>query len=196
MKDNINILYLIIFIGSIWTVNTTISPNINSAISKIKESRKDLYIKQSFNEQDNLVYLSKSIDNFVPEKLDKVQLSNLIANLAQKSLVEIESLDIKESKESNELTRSNINYKSNNKDILAIDEIWSNTLKEVNISLSIKGEKMAIYSFCSKLSKSPQYMNISSLNIKFSPLYTVNNISNDNNIVSGNIIIKTYYKKL
>lgn len=198
MKNYINILSLIVFVISIWTVNTTFSPTIDSTVSKIKESRKDLALKQSFAEQSNLADLSKSIDSFVPEKLDKGLLINLMAKFAQESFVEIKSLDIQgvEKRISNN-SASDIDISNKNSTISIEDSntISTNTLKEINIDIDIQGNKQAIYKFCSQLYSSEQYMDI--LSINFVPIY--NNIqlnSSTNNIISAKITISTYYKKL
>ena len=175
MKNYINILSLIVFVISIWTVNTTFSPTIDSTVSKIKESRKDLALKQSFAEQSNLADLSKSIDSFVPEKLDKGLLINLMAKFAQESFVEIKSLDIQgvEKRISNN-SASDIDISNKNSTISIEDSntISTNTLKEINIDIDIQGNKQAIYKFCSQLYSSEQYMDI--LSINFVPIY--NNI--------------------
>lgn len=183
MKNYINILALIIFILGIWTVNSFIYVNVNESIVKIQNSKKDLALKASFDKQGDPIQLSKSIDEFVPEKLDKGQLSNLISRFANEASVGIQSLSIKES----------VNLKNNNQ---KSDENnnFNNKLKAVSIEIKIKGTKQSIYNFCSKLSQSKQYMDIYSINLDFNKY--LNSLSSSNQDVEGDILVITYYTKL
>lgn len=195
MKKYINILALIVFIVSIWTVNTLISTPIDSVTSNIENSRKDLVFKQSFAEQSDVSSLSKSIDSLVPEKLDKGLLIDLVAKFASESFVEIKSLDIQAVER--KINNSSIDTsKKNNNSPIESNNISINTLKEININIDVQGNKQAIYNFCSKLSQSDQYMNI--LSIDLTPVANSNSQSNTsaNNIMSAKISISTYYKKL
>jgi len=195
MKKYINILALIVFIVSIWTVNTFISTTIDSVTSNIENSRKDLVFKQSFAEQSDVSSLSKSIDSLVPEKLDKGLLIDLVAKFASESFVEIKSLDIQAVER--KINNSSIDTsKKNNNSPIESNNISINTLKEININIDVQGNKQAIYNFCSKLSQSDQYMNI--LSIDLTPVANSNSQLNTsaNNIMSAKISISTYYKKL
>lgn len=195
MKKYINILALIVFIVSIWTVNTFISTPIDSVTSNIENSRKDLVFKQSFAEQSDVSSLSKSIDSLVPEKLDKGLLIDLVAKFASESFVEIKSLDIQAVER--KINNSSIDTsKKNNNSPIESNNISINTLNEININIDVQGNKQAIYNFCSKLSQSDQYMNI--LSIDLTPVANSNSQSNTsaNNIMSAKISISTYYKKL
>lgn len=189
MKKYINLLALIIFIVSIWTINTLFNGFLQSNLSELKDLKKEFYLKQSFSSQDSLMSLSKSIDEFVPTQLNKVEIFNLINKLAQESAIEIKNLDLKESKIQKE---SKVDELSKDNNINVIDkDIKFNTLNVADINIVFDGNKQSVDLFLSKLVESNLYIEIFNVNLDF------NSKSNDLiRNVSGSILVKVYYINL
>jgi len=170
MSNLIKFLSIIIFGVAIWSVNSFLSPRVESDISLLSKSKKELAIKQNFND-NSPEKLSKSMNEFVLEKFDKNQVINLIENFAKESGIVISALDIQAlgSTSSGSVINDDSLSESDGASNLVTDEEpdISSTLKSVNLSLDIKGSKNAIDSFTSRLSNSKQYIDIQDINISF-----------------------------
>jgi hypothetical protein len=83
MKNYIKILSLLVFIISLWTFNSFLKFRIDEDLLNLQKLQKQLLLKESFNSQSSPANLSKSIDEFVPEKFDKSQLTNLMFRFSQ-----------------------------------------------------------------------------------------------------------------
>jgi hypothetical protein len=170
MSNLIKFLSIIIFGVAIWSGNSFLSPRVESDISLLSKSKKELAIKQNFND-NSPEKLSKSMNEFVLEKFDKNQVINLIERFAKESGIVISTLDIQAlgSTSSGSVINDDFLSESDGASNLVTDEEpdISNTLKSVNLSLDIKGSKNAIDSFTSRLSNSQQYIDIQDINISF-----------------------------
>jgi len=170
MSNLAKFLSLIVFVVAIWSVNSFLLPRVKSDISLLSKSKKELAIKQSFNE-NSPEKLSKSMNEFVLKEFDKNQVINLIEKFANESGIVVSSLDIQAvgKTSSGSVINDDFLSESDGASNLVTDEEpdISSTLKSVNLSLDIKGSKNAIDSFTSRLSNSKQYIDIQDINISF-----------------------------
>jgi hypothetical protein len=170
MSNLAKFLSLIVFVVAIWSVNSFLLPRVKSDISLLSKSKKELAIKQSFNE-NSPANLSKSMNEFVLKEFDKNQVINLIEKFANESGIVVSSLDIQAvgKTSSGSVINDESLDKSDEASNLILDEepAITSTLKSVNLNLDIKGSKNSIDSFIDKLSNSKQYIDIQDINISF-----------------------------
>lgn len=189
MSNSIKFLTLTIFICAIWTVNSFLLPRISSETESINTAKNELAIKQAFND-GSPANIFKSVNEFVPKQFNKNELVNLIDRFAIESNINISTLDVQTDTSNRPSAKVELEEKSGSN--LSTPQIEvdsaptkSNTLKSVNIRMSISGNKSSIYLFISKLVESKQYIDIFSLSF--------NDVSQK---VESTIIAKAYYIKL
>jgi ribosomal protein S13 len=193
--SNLNkILYLIVFGVAIWSVNLFLAPMVVADVKLLNESKKELSIKQSFNDNspDNLF---QSMNGFVLKTFDKNEVINLIEKLANESVVVVSSLDIQAVDKTTSALIVSENALSGTDEASNLENseeaALSNTLKSVNLDLDIKGSKNAIDLFIDRLANSKQYIDVQAININF------NNSDSDNvTELSAQINALIYYVKL
>ncbi|NBP56180.1 hypothetical protein EBU71_06545 [bacterium] len=184
MSNPTKFLALTIFIVAIWTVNLFLLPRITTETKSINNAKNELAVKKAFDDSSP-ANIAKSVNAFVPKQFDKNKLFNLIDGLAKESGISISSLDIQidaPNRPSSTPTMETDSAPSK-----------SNTLKSINISISISGQKSSIDSFLSKLVGSKQYIDIQDISFSF-------NTDSESEIVTekveSTIIAKTYYIQL
>lgn len=171
MSNSIKFLTLIIFIVAIWTVNSFLLPRISTETKNINIAKNELAVKQAFNDSSP-ANISKSVNEFVPKQFNKNELVNLIDRFAIESNINISSLDVQvgtsnrpsANLELEEESGSNLSTPQIEEDSVPAK---SNTLKSVNISISISGNKSSIDLFLSKLVESKQYIDIQDISLSF-----------------------------
>lgn len=195
MSNSIKFLTLIIFIVSIWTVNSFLLPRISTETKNINIAKNELAVKQAFNDASP-ADISQSVNEFVLKKFDKNQLINSIDALAKKSGISIstvdvqinnsnrlvDNLDLDNEEEAGEVSSSQTNVVATK----------SNTLKSVSLNINIKGSKISADSFLSELVNSKQYIDIQ--NISFSYSFDSNLITSQT--VESTIVATIYYVNL
>lgn len=156
---------LLIFIVCIWTINSLLFGFIDSDLDNINNLRKEMSLKKSFSEQDSPEKLSKSINEFIPEKLDEVAVANLITKLAQESFITINNIEIVEVK-NNKVNKniSEIEIKNNSKSI-SDENLKTNTLNQARLDIKLSGAKSSLDRFIIKLSESNQYIDIDTIQL-------------------------------
>lgn len=186
-----NILALLVFGVLVWSVNSYMSGMIDDNLKNINSLKKELALKESFTTQKSTDKLSKSINDFVPDKLDKVATINYINKLSQDSLVNIVSIDVKEVNTKYQVQDSEVKSSKNKTDIIDQElEKKSNTFKKAELSMSLAGNKQALDKFMERLVESKQYIDIGIINFDFK---TQSNIPNSQDI-GLNITATIYYK--
>lgn len=189
-----NLLALFIFYLLVWGLSSFVSGMIVTNLETTDSLKKELSLKQSFTNQKSTEQLSKSINDFVPDKLDKVVTTNYVNQLAKDSSVKINSIDIKEvSNKSNikNVTDDSIS-KSNNKSKDENIDAKSNTFKKSELTIKLSGNKQSLDKFLERLVASKQYIDIFNINFDFQQK---SNISGGQEI-SLNIAANIYYKNL
>lgn len=187
-----NLLALLVFIVLVWGVNSFVSGIIDDNLKTTESLRKELILKESFNKQQSPARFSKSINEFVPDKLDKVAVTTYVNGLLQDPSIKINSINIQEisTKDNQKLLD---NSTENKKD--SIDEnntIKSNTFKKAELNIKLIGNKISLDRFLKTLSESKQYIDISGVNFDFQPQTN----SSEGNNISLNIIAIIYYKNI
>jgi hypothetical protein len=187
-----NLLALLVFIVLVWGVNSFVAGMIDDNLNKITFLRKELILKESFNKQQSASRFSKSINEFVPDKLDKVAVTTYINGLLQDPSIKINSINIQEinTKDNKNLLDDN---KENKKD--SIDEnttIKSNTFKKAELNIKLVGNKLSLDKFLTRLVESKQYIDINSINFDFQPQTN----SSEGNNISLSVLATIYYKNL
>jgi hypothetical protein len=187
-------LSLVVFGVAIWSFNLFLLPRVSSDLEILSKSKKDLSIKQSFND-NSPADLSKSINQFVVKEFDKNQAINLIDALSKESGVVISSLDIQAISQVPNSSTVEDQSLDGNLDSLELvsgsNAVQSSTLKSVNLDLDITGSKNSIESFISRLDNSRQYIDIQDININFN-----NTLESASNEVDAQIKALIYYVKL
>jgi hypothetical protein len=192
MKGYMQLLSLLIFIVSIWTLNTFFVARLESDISKLNDSKKELALRQSFSNQMSLDRLSKDIQSFVPLELNKGEITNSVAKLAQDASVQITKFDLQEDRAvassgsdvdiDNPAETSNLDSQT--------EEIQFTKFKSVSIAIDFEGDKAAIDSFLYKLVTSELYIEIINYNIDFKSQKTIMNGE-----IGATILARSYYMK-
>lgn len=183
---------LLIFIVCVWTINSLLFGFVDSDLDNINNLRKEISLKKSFSEQDSPEKLSKSINEFIPEKLDKVAVTNLITKLAQESFITINNIEIVEVK-NNKVNKniSEIEIKNNSKSI-SDENLKTNTLNQARLDIKLSGVKSSLDRFISKLSESNQYIDIDTIQLDLQSKSS-DSQSQDLNM---NVVGIIYYKNL
>lgn len=185
------------FVVSIWSVHTFLYNKFSEDSTSLQNSKKELLLKQAFN--DNAPGdISKAIIEFVPAKFDKNEITNAIDKFAKESNVKIVSFDtqagtIYSIKDPN--ANSQNSSEDNNVDTKQEDSSKTkitNTLKAVDLSIKVKGDKKSFDAFLYKLANSKQYIDIQDINFSFD----MNGGYNPQYISEAVINAKTYYKNL
>lgn len=170
MSNLVKFLSLIIFGVAIWSVNSFLLTRVKSDISVLSKSKKELFIKQNFNE-NSPANLSKSMNEFVLKDFDKNQVINLIEKFSNESGIVISSLDIQavaKTASANIVNNESLDESAGASNLVPEENpVMSSTLKSVNVNLGIKGSKNSIDSFIDKLNNSKQYIDIQNININF-----------------------------
>ena len=187
-----NLLALLVFIILVWGVNSFVAGMINDNLKTITSLRKELILKESFNKQQSVSRFSKSINEFVPEKLDKVALTTYINGLLQDPSIKVNSINIQEinTKDNQKLSDDSTENKKDSID--EINTIKSNTFKKAELNIKLIGNKVSLDNFLNRLVESKQYIDINSINFDFQPQ---NNSAEGNNI-SLSVLATIYYKSL
>jgi len=197
MSNSIKFIILIIFIVAIWTVNSFLLPRITTETKSINNAKNELAVKKAFD-SSSPANISKSVNEFVPKQFNKNELVNLIDRFAIESNINISSLDVQvdtsnrpsANLELEEESGSNVSIPQSEGDSASAK---SNTLKSINISISISGKKSSIDSFLSKLVGSKQYIDIQDISLSFSTDSESETVSEK---VESTITAKAYYIKL
>ena len=194
MSNLTKLLSLAIFIVAIWSVNSFLSPRVSNETDNINIDKQQLLVKQSFSDSSP-ANLSKSVNEFVLKKFDKNELVNLIDILSQQSGIKISNLNVQAGSANISANRSNLeeDLPDTDSSIPALDAIptKSNTLKSVDLSINISGNKASIDSFLSKLVESKQYIDIQDISLSFSSDSTLSSP-----IIDSIITAKLYYINL
>lgn len=194
MSNLTKLLSLAIFIVAIWSVNSFLSPRVSNETDNINIDKQQLLVKQSFSDSSP-ANLSKSVNEFVLKKFDKNELVNLIDILSQQSGIKISNLNVQAGSANISANRSNLEEDLPDTDlsIPALDAIptKSNTLKSVDLSINIRGNKASIDSFLSKLVEAKQYIDIQDISLSFSSDSTLSSP-----IIDSIITAKLYYINL
>lgn len=197
MSNSIKFLTLIIFIVAIWTVNSFLLPRISTETKNINIAKNELAVKQSFND-GSPANISKSVNEFVPKQFNKNELVNLIDRFAIESNINISSLDVQV--DTSNRPSANLELEEESGSNLSTPQIEedsvpakSNTLKSVNISISISGNKSSIDLFLSKLVESKQYIDIQDISLSF---ITDSESEVVSQTVESTITAKAYYINL
>lgn len=195
MSNYSKILAILIFAVSIWSVHTFLYNNLSEDVEAIKASKKELLVKQAFND-NTPAKLFSSISDFIPAKFDKNEITNAIDKFARESNVSIVSFDTQTGtiyalKDSASQNNSEDGASSADQDIPSEPKI-TNTLKAVDLSIKVKGDKKSFDVFLSKLASSKQYIDIQDINFSFD---TSGN-TNPQYISDALISAKTYYRNL
>lgn len=194
MSNLTKLLSLAIFIVAIWSVNSFLSPRVSNETDNINIDKQQLLVKQSFSDSSP-ANLSKSVNEFVLKKFDKNELVNLIDILSQQSGIKISNLNVQAGSANISTNRSNLeeDLPDTDSSIPALDAIptKSNTLKSVDLSINISGNKASIDSFLSKLVESKQYIDIQDISLSFSSDSTLSSP-----IIDSIITAKLYYINL
>lgn len=191
-----NLLALLVFIVLVWSVNSYMTGVIDDNLKNINSLKKELVLKESFTTQKSTEKLSKSINEFVPDKLDKVTIINYINQLAliQSHPVKIINIDIQEVKAVNtnkDNLESEVQNSRNKKDISdQVVEKKINTFKKAELGIKLTGNKKSLDKFTERLVESKQYIDINTINFDFQPQ---SNAINGQDI-SLNITANIYYK--
>lgn len=171
MSNLTKLLSLAIFIVAIWSVNSFLLPRVSNDTNNINIDKQQLLVKQAFSDSSP-ANLSKSVNEFVIKKFDKNELVNLIDILSRQSGIKISNLDVQAKSANISVNSSNLEGDSPDTDssIPALSPIptKSNTLKSVDLSINISGNKASIDLFLSKLVESKQYIDIQDINLDFS----------------------------
>lgn len=190
-----NLLALLVFLALLWSVNLFVTGLLTDNLEDIKAMRKELFIKESFISQGDTGKLSKSINDFVPEKLDKLSIINYVNQLTRDYSVKIVSIDVQEidDRERLQFSLENEGDNLNGSADASIQntETKINTLKKAELVIQLKGNKQSLDKFLDKLVESRQYIDIKTINFDFK---IKSNDVNDRDI-SLNIIANIYYKK-
>jgi|GEM_PF-718478 hypothetical protein len=190
-----NLLALLVFLVLLWSVNLFVTGLLTDNLEDIKAMRKELFIKESFISQGDTGKLSKSINDFVPEKLDKLSIINYVNQLTRDYSVKIVSIDVQEIDDRERLQFSleneGDNLNSSADASIQNTETKINTLKKAELIIQLKGNKQSLDKFLDKLVESRQYIDIKTINFDFK---IKSNDVNDQDI-SLNIIANIYYKK-
>ena len=189
-----NLLALLVFVVLIWSVNSFVSGMIDTNLDTNNSLEKELILKQSFTNQKSTDKFSKSINEFVPDRLDKVSITNYVNQLAKDASVKISTIDIKEVNNKDnvknvvddEASKKNTKSEDENKDIKI------NTFKKSELTIRLTGNKQSLDKFLSRLVESKQYIDIANINFDFQP---------QANVITGqeialNIVANIYYKNL
>jgi hypothetical protein len=184
MKSYIQLLAPLIFIVSIWTINSFLEARLTSELKQLQESKKDLALKKSFAKQGSTVEFSQSIEEFVPIKFDKSKITNIVNTKALESSVKITKFDIQPSK------TEPANDQSEKKDSNIEKEISFNKFKTAKLDISFAGDKSSIDIFLYRLVTNKPYIEILSYNLDFKST----NPSMNNGDISGTITAQMYYR--
>lgn len=192
MKGYMQLLSLLIFIISIWTVNSFFVARLESDISKLNDSKKELALRRSFSKQISLDRLSQNIQRFVPPNLNKGEITNSISKLAKDASVRITKFELQEDRA---VTSSNSDVDIDNTaeaDNLdkKTEEIQFTKFKSVSIAIDVEGDKAAIDSFLYKLVTSELYIEIINYKVDFKSQQTIMNGE-----IGATISVKSYYMK-
>lgn len=194
MSNLTKLLSLAIFIVAIWSVNSFILPRVSNDTNNININKQQLLVKQSFSDSSP-ANLSKSVNEFVIKKFDKNELVNLIDILSRQSGIKISNLNVQANIANISANRSNLEEDSPDTDssIPALDAIptKSNTLKSVDLSINIRGNKASIDLFLSKLVESKQYIDIQDISLSFNSDSTL-----VSPVIDSIITAKLYYINL
>jgi len=183
---------LLIFIVCIWSVNSLLFGFIDSDLDNINSLRKEMMLKKSFSEQSSPEKLSKSINEFISEKLDEVAIAKLITKLAQESFITINNIEIAETKniKVNKIN-SDIENKPQSIDI-PVENVKNNTLNQAKLDMKLSGTKSSLDRFIVKLLESNQYIDIDTIQLD---LQSKSNDSQSQDLTM-NIVAIIYYKNL
>jgi len=194
MSNLTKLLSLAIFIVAIWSVNSFLLPRVSNDTNNINIDKQQLLVKQSFSDSSP-ANLSKSVNEFVIKKFDKNELVNLIDILSRQSGIKISNLNVQANSANISANISNLEEDSPDTDssIPALSTIptKSNTLKSVDLSINISGNKSSIDLFLSKLVESKQYIDIQDINLDFSSDSTL-----ASPVIDSIITAKLYYINL
>lgn len=194
MSNYSKILSLLIFAVSIWSAHSLFYTKFSEDMENLKTSKQELLVKQSFNDNSPAA-LSNSINEFIPTKFDKNEITNAIDKFARESNVKIVSFDTQAGtvysiKEPN--NQNSVEDQPTQGDVEGAKPKVTNTLKAVDLSIKVKGDKKSFDNFLSKLANSKQYIDIQDINFSFDLT-----LGSSNQYVSDALIsAKTYYKNL
>lgn len=192
MKGYMQLLSLLIFIISIWTVNSFFVARLESDISKLNDSKKELALRQSFSKQISLDRLSQNIQRFVPPNLNKGEITNSISKLAKDASVRITKFDLQEDRavasSGSDVGIDNPAEADNSDE--QTEEIQFTKFKSVSIAIDFEGDKAAIDSFLYKLVTSELYIEIINYKVDFKSQQTIMNGE-----IGATILVKSYYMK-
>lgn len=191
-----NILSLLVFVVIFWFFNSFMARAIDDNLKNIQSLKRELIIKESFINQKSTEKLSKSINDFVPDKLDKISVINYLNQLVilSDSSIKIINIDVERLKSLNanqnilnSISDKTINITNDNSQSF---EKKINTLKKAELSIKLVGNKTSLDKFLEKLVNSKQYIDIDSINFNFQPQSDSNTLQN----ISLNITANIYYK--
>jgi hypothetical protein len=193
MKNYIKILSLLLFIVTLWVFSFNLESRINTDLYNLRQLQKELFLKESFDKQNSPSKLYNSINEFVPEKLDKTKLTDSIVKFSKESGISIKNIDIKESR-SEILNQDGLSYDESSKiSNFDTDSVNISTLKSIDLNIKFMGDKKSIDSFLSKLVQSKQFIDIHNISIKYNNNNNNNNFRQSAGQMDGSVIAKLYY---